>query len=170
MKKDNTHMVYGSVTAVAAIIIGLVLHFTGLSFESWVQWLVYAVLLTGLILNGAAFSKAHDANVTFGQVFSSCFKAVAIFTLISIAWALISLMIFPDMMEKGMEIAQQKMEEKQMSEEQIAQAMEWTKKYFRAFMVGGILFGYMFAGAICSLIAAAITKKNPKAAPPAQMQ
>jgi lysylphosphatidylglycerol synthetase-like protein (DUF2156 family) len=170
MEKKNTHMMYGLFTAIAAIILGLVLHFAGLSYEPWAQWVTLAVLLVGVILNGMAFSKENDAMVTFGQVFSSGFKATAIYTLILIAWSFISLMIFPEIMEKGMEIAEEKMASQNMSEEQIAQAMEMTHKYFKVFMVGGILFMTLFWGAIFSLLAAAIAKKNPNAAPPAQMQ
>lgn len=170
MKKKNTHMAYGLFTAIAAIIVGLVLHFTDLSFQPWAQWVTLAVLLVGLILNAIAFSGANDAQVTYGQVFSSCFKATAIYTLIIIVWSFISLMLFPDIAEKGMQIAEERMISKGMSEEQISQAMDMTRKNFKLFMVGGILFMTMFWGAIFSLIAAAIAKKNPNAAPPAQMQ
>src|SRR5690348_11096686 len=170
MEKKKTHMVYGLFTAIAAIILGLVLHFTGLSFEPWAQWVTLGVLLVGLILNGMAFSKENDAVVTFGQVFSSCFKATAIYTLILIVWSFISLMIFPDIMEKGMQIAEERMTSQGLSEEQIDKAMEMTRNNFKVFMVGGILFMTMFWGAIFSLLSAAVAKKNPNAAPPAQMQ
>ena len=170
MERKQTHMMYGLFTAIASIIVGLVLHFTNLSFEPWAQWVTHAVLLVGIILNDIAFSKENDANVTFGQVFSSGFKTTAIYTLIIIVWSFISLLIFPDIMEKGMQIAEEKMMSQGLPDEQITQALEMTRNNFKLFMVGGILFMTMFWGAIFSLLGAAIAKKKPNAAPPAQMQ
>lgn len=158
-------MMYGLVTAIALIVVGLILYLTDLSFESWSQWVTYAVFLVGIIMNATAFSKANDHYVTFGNVFSSGFKASAIITLIMIAWGFIMMAIFPEMKEKGMEMARESMEKRGSTEEQIEQGMEMTRNYFTVFMVGGILFGYMFFGAIFSLIGAAIAKKKGELPP-----
>lgn len=166
MKKIQTHKSYGLVTAIAIIIIGLILHVANLSMQSWAQWIIYIPFLIGLILNAQAYAKANDHFVTFGQVWSSCFKTTAIITIISVLWGIISIYVFPDMLEKGMDMARQKMEEGgSMSEEQIDQALAMTKKFFIPFMIGGIVFGYMFFGAILSLIAAAIPKKKGEGMP-----
>lgn len=166
MKKVQTHKSYGLVTAIAVIIVGLILHVTNLSFQPWAQWVMYIPFIIGLVLNAQAFAKANDQFVTYGQVWSSCFKATAIITLIVVAWSVIFTYIFPDMIEKGMEMARQKMEERGgMSEEQMEQTLEMTKKFFYPFMIGGIVFGYIFFGAIVSLIAAAIPKKKGDALP-----
>lgn len=166
MKKVQTHKTYGLVTAIAMIVVGLILHVANLSFKPWAQWVIYIPFLIGLILNAQAFAKANDHFVTFGQVWSSGFKAVAIITLISVAWGLVFVNIFPDMMEKGMDMARQKMEAGgNMSDEQIEQALSMTKKFFIPFMIGGMVFGYMFFGAILSLIAAAIPTKKGEAFP-----
>lgn len=166
----QTHITYGFITALVMIIAGVILYISNLSFESWSQYVSYAIFLVGIILNANAFSKANDADVTFGKVFSSGFKASAIVTLATIAWSFISLMIFPDIMEKGMEMARAKMEERGLGQDMIDQQMEMTRKYFKAFMVGGILFMYMFVGALFSLIGAAIAKKNPRPQAPTQLQ
>ena len=36
-----------------------------------------------------------------------------------------------------------------------------TKKFIMVFLVGGTLLGYLFFGALASLIGAAVTKKEP---------
>jgi hypothetical protein len=160
----NTHFIYGLVTALAMIVLGVVLHIADLSFEPWVQWVTYLVMLVGIILNAIAFSKANNHNVTFGNVFSSGFKATALIIIIMIVWSFISMMLFPEIKEKAIEMAREKMEAQGGSEEAIEMGIEMTQKYFTAFMIGGIVGGFLFFGAIFSLIGAAIAKKNPQPA------
>ena len=151
---------YGFITALVMIIFNVVLYITGNSFEPWSQYVSYIPFLVGLILNGMAFSKANDAQITFGYAFGSCIKACCIITLCVLVWSFIAVMIFPEMKEKSLEIAQQSMAKKGLSDEQIDQSLEMTKKYFTLFMVVGVVFGYMLVGAIFSLISAAIAKKD----------
>lgn len=151
---------YGGITGLALMILGLVLHVAGLSFDAWAPYVSYLVFLIGIILNANAYSKANNNYVTFGNVFSSGFKASAIVTLISVAWGIIFVMLFPEIKEKGMEKAMEDMAKRGMSEEQIEQGIEMTRKFFTVAMIGGLVFMYMFFGAIFSLIGAAIAKKK----------
>ncbi len=167
MENKKIHLSYGFFTALALIITGLVLHFSGLSYEKWAFYVQLLPFLAGILLNANAYSKANDHNVTFGNVFSSCFRATAIITLVMILWTFISLMIFPEIKEKAIEMAMEGMTQKGMSDEQIDQAVGMTRKFFLPFAVGGALFMYLFWGAIFSLLGAAIAKKNPQ---PNQLQ
>lgn len=167
MNQVQTHKTYGLITGLAVVVIAVIFYVAGISFESYTQWLVYIPFLVGLILNAQAFSKANNGYVTFGQTFSSCFKATAIITLIVLAWTFASSYIFPEMQQKAMEMAREKMEkDSKITEEQIEMSMEMTRKYWTLFMVMGVVFGYMFFGAIFSLIAAATAKKKGAAPPP----
>jgi len=160
MEKINTHLKYGGLTGLAIVIVGLVLYVTDLSFKSGMGLVAQAPFLIGILLNAVAFSKANDRNVTFGNVFSSGFKASAIVVLISLAWTFIALAVFPEMKEKALEISEQQMMDQKMSDDQMEMAMEMTRKYFTLFMIGGILFSQLFWGAIFSLLGAAIAKKK----------
>ncbi len=166
----QTHKAYGLVAGIGMIILGLIFHLTDLSYNSWVQYVTMLPLLIAIILNANAYSKANDTNVTFGNVFSSGFKASAITALIMVAWTLISLQIFPEIKDKGIEMATQNMEERGMSEEQIQQGLEMTQKFFMVFAIGGMLFMTLFYGAIFSLIGAVVAKKNPRPQAPSQLQ
>ncbi len=170
MQLKQTHKQYGLITGLAIVVIGLILYVADLSFESWAQYVMYVPFLVGLIINANAFSKANDGYVTFGKTFSSCFKAAAIATLLVLAWSFLSLYLFPDTIEKGMEAARNSMAEQGMSDEQIEQSMSMARKYFKVFMIGGVVFWYMFVGAIFSLIAAAIAKKKGDMPPSMQAQ
>lgn len=161
MQLKQTHKQYGLIIGLAMIVIGLILYVLDFSFESWSQYVVYIPFLIGLILNAQAFSKANDGYVTFGQTFSSCFKAVAIITLISIAWSLISFYIFPEMVDKAIESAREKMIQQGNSDEEIETAMQFmTGTTLKVVMIGSVLLMYMILGAIFSLIAAGMAKKK----------
>ncbi len=83
-------------------------------------------------------------------------------------WAIVIMMIFPEMKDKMMEMQTAKLEAQGLSEEQIQQGMNMTKKFTTPPMI--LLFtllGMTFFGTILSLVAAAIAKKNPQ---PQQMQ
>lgn len=166
MERVQTHKTYALITALIMIVVGTALYFAKLSHESWASWLVYIPFLGGLILNAQAYSKANQGYITYGQAFSSCFKATAIVTLIMLAWTILSVYIFPDMKEQAFEQAQQQMEAQGQSEEAMEMTLNMTRKYFTLFLVLGVLFAYMFFGAIFSLIAAATAKRKAGGAPP----
>lgn len=161
MEGKNIHLTYGLVTAITMIVLSTILYVAGLSFKPGMQYVTYIPFLIGIILNANAYSKVNEGMVTFGQVFTSCFKACAIITLITLVWSFISVkLIFPDIIDKTMELTRQKLVEKNMGDDQIEKALDMTRKYFIPFMVGGVIFGTMFFGAIFSLIGAAVAKKT----------
>lgn len=102
-------------------------------------------------------------QVTFGNVFAHGFKMSAVIAVILIIWSVLSiLVIFPEIKEKAIETARQQMEDGgKMSESQIDQALEITRKFFMVFVIGGALLGTLIIGAIASLIGAGIAKKKP---------
>ncbi len=159
-------MMYGFVTGIIMIVFNVILYVSGLAFETWSQWIAYIPFLVGLILNAMAYAKANDNYVTFGNVWSSGFKASSIITIVLLAWAILSLFIFPDMREKGLEIAQERMAQQGLSDEQIEQAVTMTNKFFIPALIGGTLISTLFMGAIFSAIAAIFPKKKGDGAPP----
>jgi hypothetical protein len=160
-KKVQTHIPYGFVTALALILIAVILEVLNLNDTPGMQWLGYAIMIVGLILNAQAFSKANAADITFGQAFSSGFKASAIMAIVMFVWSFILPLVFPGIYERMMEKAQEQMsQESKMTEEQIEAAMGYTKKFFGLLIHAGALFGTLIAGLLFSLIAAAIAKKN----------
>jgi energy-coupling factor transporter transmembrane protein EcfT len=160
--RTQTHIAYGFITALAMIIVGAVFQVAKLSTKPGIQYIPFAVMLVGLILNAQAYSKANNADITFGQAFGSSFKATAIIAIVFVAWSFIALMIWPEIYDQAIEKVQLDLEKKHMSEEQIDATLGMTKKFFKPFMAAGALFGTLFFGAIFSLIAAAIAKKNPR--------
>jgi NADH:ubiquinone oxidoreductase subunit 6 (subunit J) len=116
----------------------------------------------GIIWASISFANQMNNNVTYGNVFSHSFKAVATVTVIMIAFTLIATkLLFPESVDQAMENARIEMEKSGQSEETIDKALEMSKKFFIPFAIGGVLLLYMIVGAIAALIGAAVAKKNP---------
>jgi hypothetical protein len=166
MEKKNVHIMYGFITGITMVIIGLIIYLTGLAFKPGMQYISYIPFLAGIILNAIAYSKANDSYVTFGNVFGSCFKASMIVTIVILLWSVISMYIFPEMKEKAMEMAREQMTKNQkMTDEQIDTAINITKKYWNVFLVAGAIFITLFWGVIFSLIGGLVAKKNASPLP-----
>ncbi|HWC53823.1 MAG TPA: DUF4199 domain-containing protein [Chitinophagaceae bacterium] len=160
-KKPISHIVAGLIIAGILIIFSCIVYFSGLQ-DSGINWLQYLIIIAGLAIFINLYGKAMNYQPTFGNLFSYGFKTTAFIALIIIAFFVIFFLAFPDVKEKGFDMARQKMEEKgTFTQDQINQAMETFRKMFWIITIGGIMFIYAIVGAIGSLIGAAITKKNP---------
>jgi hypothetical protein len=161
MKLKQTHVMYAIVTSIVLIVFGLIIQVMHMSNNKALQYLGMLPLLIAVILNANAYSKANNANVSFKNIFGSCFKMVLIITAIVLVWSVISLQIFPEIKELAMEQALADMEKRGTPDDQIEMGMNFTNKFFTALVVGIVLTMYLFFGAIFSLIGAAVAKKNP---------
>lgn len=162
-KKIMTPVTKGLLIALVTIVISVIGNIAKLEQELWFRWLSTIVMCAGVIWACISFAQQMDGNVTFGNVFAHGFKVTAVITVISIVYFVLAILVlFPEMKDKALETARQKMEEGgKMSEEQINQGVEMTKKFFMPFAIGAILFGTLVAGVIASLIGAGIAKKKP---------
>lgn len=167
MERKQTHIPYAFVTAIAIIIYLAVLYITGNSFKPGLSTIAYAIFLVGIILNAINYSKVNNANVTFGQVFGSGFKATAIIVLVTIAWTVLSFYIFPDMKDKMIDyIREQALKNVKGKDEDVAENIEKGISMFtdhlKLFVSMSTAFYNLVAGLIFSLIGAAVAKKNPQ--------
>lgn len=152
----------GLVIGLILIILALATYFANIQVNGPVQWIGYAIFIGGVIWSVYSYGKQINYNATFGNYFAHGFKVAALVTAIMIIYVVIFITLFPDFKEKALDQAQVAMREKnKMTSEQISQAMEFTKKFFMVFLIGGTLVGYLFFGALAALIGAAITKKEP---------
>ncbi len=159
----TTSTTKGIVISLVLIVIALVSYFLNMNTNSWLQYVSYLVFIVGIIWSVNMYGKQIDHNSTFGNYFAHGFKIAALVTAIMIVYIVIFVYLFPDVREKAMDAARTKMQSKgQMSQEQIDQALGFTKKFFMVFIIAGTLLGYLIFGALASLIGAGITKKNPR--------
>ena len=158
----TTPITKGIVISLILIILGLVSYFLDLGNNKPMQYVGYLIFIIGIIWSVNLYGKQIDYNSTFGNYFAHGFKISAFVTVFMLIFTVLFLYLFPDMKEKGMEAARKGMEAKNMTPDQISQAMGFTQKFFMVFVIAGILVFYLFFGAIASLIGAGVTKKNPE--------
>lgn len=168
MKLKQTHVTYGLVTGIATIVFSALMLTMNVDMESGMQYLMYVIILIGLILNANAYAKANSNYVTYGNIYGSCFKAVLIIAAFSTVWGAVVTFAFPELKEEVLSKMASDFESKDTPEEQAQMVLDATDKYWAVTMIFGSLVGILFAGAILSLIAAAIPKK--KGALPEHMQ
>lgn len=160
-KKPISHIVAGLIIGAILIIYTCALYYTGTEQAGIYGWLPIIFIIVGLVVFVNLYGKAMNNEVTFGNLFAYGFKTTAFLTLVVIAFTVIFYLIFPDVKEKALETARQKMEEKgNLTPDEIDKALETARKMFWVFAIGGVLLIYAIIGAIGSLIGAAVTPKK----------
>jgi len=165
-KKITSPAVKGLIIALILIVFSLAIQFLNLSKAKGVSSIQFIVLIGGIIWSGVSFSKQMQGNVTFGNIFTHAFKTTAAVTAIMVVYAIISIkFISPQTMEIALQEARSGMEEKNMADDQVDQALNFTRKFFVPLTAGGILLSFLIMGVISSIISAAVSKKNPRQGP-----
>ncbi len=161
MEKKQTHIMYGFVSGIAMAVVGLIVYLAGIAFKPGMQYISFIPFLVGIVLNAMAYSKANDTYVTFGNVFGSCFKATMVAALVTVAWAIITIFVFPEMKDKAINMTHDEMSKNpKMTDEMIDAALNITRKYWNVLVISAAIFGTLFYGAIFSLIGGAVAKKS----------
>lgn len=161
-RKPISHIHAGLIIAAVLILFALILNFTGQSGNQSLSFLSYLIMIGGLIVFVNMYGNAMNNEVTFGNLFAYGFKATAVLTLIFIGFLIIFFLTFPEFKEKIFEQSRVQMEEQGiLSDDQIDQGLEMLRNFFWVGIVGGTMLFNVIAGAIGSVIGAAITKKKP---------
>ncbi len=163
-EKIITPVQKGLLITLVLIILGLAIYFSGQLGNKSLSYLQYLAFTGGIIWGCVYYAKQMNGNVTFGNVFAHGFKttafiaaAMAVYTFFSVKF------LFPDIIDKTVEIAGSQMREnKDLTDDQIEQALKMTREYFVPFATGGLLLMFSILGAISSLIGAAVAKKKPQ--------
>jgi hypothetical protein len=160
--KITSHLTKGLIIALVLVVISIIAYFTGNEQASWVRWGSVLILIGGIIWTCISYGKELNHSVTFGNVFAHGFKTSAVVTVIVIVFTIAFFLIFPEMVEKQMNLAREEMEKQpNLTDDQLDTAMNISRKFFWPIAIGSIMFLYLLIGVIASLIGAGVTKKNP---------
>ena len=161
-KQITSHIVKGAILGGISILFSIIIYVFNLYTTQWLSFLSYAIFIGGIIYGNILFANQNNNDVTFGNIFAHGFKTTAVVIVITVLYTVLSLFIFPDMVDKIIEISRTAMAKNpQMTDEMIEQGIAMTKKLFLPFAIAGAIFFTGFFGAIGSLIGAAVAKKNP---------
>jgi hypothetical protein len=160
----------GLLIGLALIIISLAIILTKQETNKSLGFISIAVALGGIIWACQTYSSQMGGNVTFGNIFSHGFKTSALVAALVSLWVALSLgLLFPETLDRAMEAQRLELIKKQMSDEDIENAMNVGRKLA---LPMGVIFSvimYLIIGAIGSLIGASIAKKNPNPVFPDQL-
>jgi len=161
--KSTSPAIQGVIISLILIVFGLVIYFAGLTAVKGINAIQYALFAGGIIWACITYAKQREGNVTFGNTFAHGFKVTAAVTGITAVYTFLSLkFIMPELIDIGLDQARASMvEQKKMSESEISSSVEMLKKFFIPFVTAGLIVGFLIFGCICSLIGAAVAKKNP---------
>ena len=161
-KKVTKPWVKGLIISLILIVCSLATYFAGLTQNAALRWVPLVILLAGVIISCTSYANDMNGNVTFGNVFAHGFKVTAATAVIMIVYTVLALkVLFPDMMTQAMDEARKNMDARgNMTEDQINQGLEITRKFFMPIAIGAIIFIYAICGAIGGLIGAGVAKKN----------
>jgi len=161
-KKPITHIAAGLIIAALIILFAITINFLGLTQEKGLGAIQYLIIIGGLVFFIYQHGKAHGYSKGFGDLFAFGFKTTAVFTAIYVVFIVLFFLLFPDIKEKTLEMAREKMgENSKLSESDIDKSVEMARKFFWVGVVGGSMLVFIIIGAIGSLLGAAITKKRP---------
>lgn len=145
------------------IVLGLITFFADIDLTNGLQYIFTVIEVAAIIWAVHYFGKQIDYNATFGKYFSHGFSIAAIITVLMVVFIVLQIFLFPDFKNSIIEKTVEQMKSNpNQNTEQAQQGLEFFKKHFMLFMVGGTLFSYIFFGTIGALIGAAITKRNPR--------
>ena len=161
-KQVTTPPVKGLIIALALIIFAVIITVMQQETNRSLSIIPFAIMLGGIVWACLSYAKQMDGNVTFGNVFSHGFKTSALIAAIMGLYVALSLtVLFPEALDRGMEMQRLEMIKKGMSDDQIDKYMTMGRKM--AVPMGTIVsvIIYLVVGAISALVGASVAKKNP---------
>ncbi len=162
--KVKNSMTYGLIMGVALVALSLITYIAGIVKPPfWVSLLNWAIFI-GFIIYGT--TKYRDdvlgGSISYGNALGFSVLICIFGSIISTFYMLLFITVIdPDFISKLLEITEEELLNKGMSEDQIEAGMAMTKKFMNpAIMTISGFFGSVFMGTIFSLITSIFIKKD----------
>ena len=152
----------GVIIGILSVIYSTLIMVMGLLGNPALGWVAYVVIAVGAFLAMKSFRKENNDFMTYGQGLGIGAMTSAVSGIISSTYSFVYMkFIDPTAMDPIMKKAEEGMEKKGLSPEQIDQALEMSKVFMSpgAMFVWGVL-GSIILGFLFSLLISAIVKKE----------
>lgn len=159
----NNSLKYGLLTGVAMVLLALLLYVLDVNMTGWIQYVSLVLLLAGIVIGTIAYrDKCSRGYLSYGRSLGS---GVLISVFVGLMMAIYSYLFFnffdPGELLKIKQIAEEKMFEQGLTDEQVDQAMSMTKMFYTpVFIAISGLFSMALWGTVFSLLASIFIKKN----------
>lgn len=151
----------GMLTGAVMVLLSLLFFYTGVSFESPLQYLIYAVYAGGIAWTIYAYSKSDDKTEKFSAYFLHAFKCFIVVTLIMVVFTFIFNKMHPEFKDEMVKAYTADMTKKgNYTPDEMAKNIERAKDYYLTMLISGAIFGYLLFGAVISAATTLIIKKR----------
>lgn len=157
-------MNYGLIMGIGLVAMSLLVYLVGIVKPPfWVNLINYAIII-GVIVYGTKKYRDEilEGAITYGQALGFGVM-ISLFASIIVAFYMLlyTTVIDPGFIDKIMEITEEELVSKGMSDDQIEAALSMSKKFMSPmFMTISTFFGNLFTGTIFSLITSIFLKKE----------
>jgi zinc transporter ZupT len=168
MEKKNTSLfvnalIWGVIIGLVSVVYSVILYMLDQALNNVLGYLGFIIIIAGLAIAMKSYrDNVLDGILPFGKAFGFGILIVLISAVISgIYGILLYTIIDPDLIGKAMDASAGRMLEQGLSEDQVEQALEISKRFMKpVFMFISGLVVNLLVGVVLSLIMAAIFKKE----------
>ena len=168
MENKNTSvfmnaLTWGIIIGLVSIVYSVILYMLDQVFNQYLGYVSIVILIAGMVLAVKSYrDNVLEGEIAFGKAIGFG-VLVALFSAIlgAIYNYLLYTVIDPDLQQKALEFAAEKMLEKVVPESQLDQTMEFTKRFMSPVVtsISAVIGGTIF-GTIIALVVGAIFKKE----------
>lgn len=155
----------GIYLGIAFILLSVVFYVTGNPFSKVSQWIMYVLMVVGIILAQISYRKSLGGTITYGQALGVGVLTLVFASVVSGIYTFLLYEVIDPSLQEQMRLftEEQIIKQGKVPEEQVEMAVEMAAKFQTPVMmvVMGIAGG-AFIGLIISLITAIFTQKKPK--------
>ena len=161
---------YGLITGAVMIVYSLILYIANLYMNRNLGYISYVFLVAGMGWGTFELRKKYENGLmTYGEAFISCFLIGLFAGILSTIYIFVfAKFINPGFINEILEQSRVQMQARNMNDDQIETAMEYTKRFTSpVWLVIWGFVAYVFMSLVLGLIAAIFLKKTDSSAPPA---
>ena len=156
---------FGLVTGLIIIIFNLIMYLLDLSTDpdaGWLNLLVYAFLIGGMVWGAKAYRDIHNAGfASYGQAFSAAFLVGLFASILSAVFTYLLYKFDPSLIDKMIMIAEERIYEQGLEGEQLEQALAIQSKFTSPLVISIMsLIWITVVNVIAALIIAAFIKRE----------
>lgn len=168
MEKKNTSvlvnaLIWGAIIGLVSIVYSVILYMLNQTLNRTLGYFAFVILIAGLAFAMKNYrDNVLDGVLPFGKAFGFGVLVVLVSALIGgIYGYLLYTVIDPDLVGKMMDMSTEQMLERGLTEDQVEQALEVTKRFMTPvfIFISGFVVNLLMGG-VLSLIIAAIFKKD----------
>ena len=153
---------FGLITGAVVIVYSLLLYIANLYMNRSLGFVAYVLLLGGMAWGTLEYrKKSMNGFMTYGQAFSSCFLIGLFAGILATIYMFVFVQyIHPGLVNEVIEQTRIKLQEQNMTEDQIESALDYTRKFTTPIMmtIWGLV-GYSLISLVLALVAAIVLKK-----------